>query len=76
MTDAGYDFDRFVANGHKPGSVWRFGSVSWIPAFAGMTEGAGHHFMQALQLLAKQHHAACPHHPGGNDPVASSPKLS
>ena len=50
-------------------------ALSWIPAFAEMTAEAGHHFMQALQLLAKQHHAACPHHPGSNDPVAGFPKL-
>ena len=30
---------RLVADRHKLGSIWRFGPVSWIPAFAGMTEG-------------------------------------
>ena len=41
MTDAGYDFDRFVADQYKSGSIWRFGSVSWIPAFTRMTAEAG-----------------------------------
>ena len=31
----GYDFDRFVADRHKPDPIWRFGPVSWIPACAG-----------------------------------------
>ena len=59
----------------NPAPINRPVPVSWIPAFAGMTEEAGHYFMQALPLLAKQYHAARPHRPGGNAPVASSLKL-
>ena len=46
MTTQGYDFDRLVADRHKSGSIWSFGPVSWIPAFAclrqaGRNDGGG-----------------------------------
>ena len=32
---------RLVADRHKPGSIWRFGPVSWIPFFSRMTAEVG-----------------------------------